>query len=240
MENEQPNVTYPFNHELPKSKWSINPKYMKAIRIFLLILIVIGIGLLITQKSWVPILVDKILKYENITIFPIPEVTDQFADWQTYRSNAFGFSLHYNVSQHSPTIVTDTSSIISYDPVAEDQFSIYLFSDPTKFHSKNYNDDNYDDVTYLPNTSQWFINSGSKTPLCPVERFDSQGVLYYQISTGFHAGSYVNVYITDKGIVALAGAVYHHYDGKFHDDIISFDNPKSVLKATCSIVKIHN
>ena len=38
---------------------------MKIIRIFLLVLIIIGIGLLITQKIWVPKIVDRILKSEN-------------------------------------------------------------------------------------------------------------------------------------------------------------------------------
>ncbi len=37
----------------------------KFIRIFLLILIIIGIGLLFTQKLWVPKIVDAILKYET-------------------------------------------------------------------------------------------------------------------------------------------------------------------------------
>jgi len=38
---------------------------MKAIRIFLLVLIIIGLGLLITQKIWVPKLVAKIIAAEN-------------------------------------------------------------------------------------------------------------------------------------------------------------------------------
>ncbi len=37
---------------------------MKALRIFLLILIIIGIGLLLTQKLWVPKLVNKIISGE--------------------------------------------------------------------------------------------------------------------------------------------------------------------------------
>ena len=41
---------------------------MKFIRIFLLVLIIIGIVLLCTQKFWVPKLVDKILSPENIPI----------------------------------------------------------------------------------------------------------------------------------------------------------------------------
>lgn len=38
---------------------------MKFIRIFLLVLIIIGIGLLATQKFWVPKLVDKIIEYQD-------------------------------------------------------------------------------------------------------------------------------------------------------------------------------
>ena len=40
----------------------------KTIRIFLLVLIIIGIIALITQKIWVPKLVDKILSSENIPV----------------------------------------------------------------------------------------------------------------------------------------------------------------------------
>lgn len=39
--------------------------FIKFIRIFLLVLIIIGIGLLITQKIWVPKVVDMILKTPN-------------------------------------------------------------------------------------------------------------------------------------------------------------------------------
>lgn len=39
--------------------------YIKFIRIFLLVLIVVGIGLLLTQKVWVPGLVNKILIYQK-------------------------------------------------------------------------------------------------------------------------------------------------------------------------------
>ena len=40
-------------------------RLMKFIRIFLLALIIIGIGLLLTQKKWVPGLTDYILKHEK-------------------------------------------------------------------------------------------------------------------------------------------------------------------------------
>lgn len=46
--------------------------YKKFIRIFLLVLIIIGIGLLLTQKMWVPRLVDAIIGPENIQTIPTP------------------------------------------------------------------------------------------------------------------------------------------------------------------------
>jgi len=50
----------------------VNPetsnKFIKFVRIFLLVLIVIGVVLLLTQKIWVSKLVDKILTYQ---VFPI-------------------------------------------------------------------------------------------------------------------------------------------------------------------------
>ncbi|MFA6056209.1 MAG: hypothetical protein WC769_12640 [Thermodesulfovibrionales bacterium] len=51
---------------------------MKKIRVFLLVLIIIGVGLLVTQKIWVPKIVDKILKSENIIISaPLSETVIQ-------------------------------------------------------------------------------------------------------------------------------------------------------------------
>ncbi len=48
---------------------------MKFIRIFLLLLIVIGVGLLMTQKLWVPNLVDEILHFEGFDpVAQIPKV----------------------------------------------------------------------------------------------------------------------------------------------------------------------
>src|ERR1035437_9142238 len=44
---------------------------MKTIRIVLFILIIIGIGLLLTQKVWVPKLVDRIISSEGLpTVIP--------------------------------------------------------------------------------------------------------------------------------------------------------------------------
>jgi len=46
---------------------------MKAARIFLLVLIIVGIGLLLTQKIWVPKLVNKILLSEKSAVI-IPKI----------------------------------------------------------------------------------------------------------------------------------------------------------------------
>ncbi|MFA6353588.1 MAG: Gmad2 immunoglobulin-like domain-containing protein [Candidatus Paceibacterota bacterium] len=54
---------------------------MKFIRIFLLILIIIGIFLLCTQQIWVPKLVDRILSSEaSKNIIPVPNKTTTKAD----------------------------------------------------------------------------------------------------------------------------------------------------------------
>ena len=45
----------------------INEKTMKFIRIFLLVLIIIGVGLLLSQKTWVPKVTDYILEKQNLT-----------------------------------------------------------------------------------------------------------------------------------------------------------------------------
>lgn len=39
-------------------------KFLRGVQIFLLVLIIIGLGLLATNKIWVPKLVDKILEHD--------------------------------------------------------------------------------------------------------------------------------------------------------------------------------
>src|SRR3989344_2134197 len=75
--------------------------YIQFIRIFLLILIVIGIGLLATQKTWVPKVVDVILKTENnqqqISIISDSkiETQDPTKDWKTYTNTKYGYEFKY-------------------------------------------------------------------------------------------------------------------------------------------------
>ncbi len=49
---------------------------LKAVQIFLLILIVIGVVLLFTQKIWVPKLVDAIIQHESLTVQVSPDVSN--------------------------------------------------------------------------------------------------------------------------------------------------------------------
>lgn len=46
----------------------LNENTLRYIRVFLLILILIGIGLLLTQKTWVPKVTDFLLKDEVVTV----------------------------------------------------------------------------------------------------------------------------------------------------------------------------
>lgn len=69
---------------------------MKAIRIFLLILIIIGIGLLFTQKSWVPNFVDWILKSENdVSITLDSKISDTNAGWKVYTDSEDSYQVSY-------------------------------------------------------------------------------------------------------------------------------------------------
>ena len=44
---------------------------MKSVRIILLILIIAGIGLIVTQKKWVPKVVGGIINYEDSRVKPV-------------------------------------------------------------------------------------------------------------------------------------------------------------------------
>jgi hypothetical protein len=96
---------------------------MKTIRIFLLVLIIIGIGLLLTQKIWVPKLVDKIIISETDLVknqipatFSIRErvnIEDMTKEW-------VNFSKTYTDSENKYTIsfkeLTDKEHFGSRNP----------------------------------------------------------------------------------------------------------------------------
>jgi hypothetical protein len=67
---------------------------MRALRIFLFILIVIGLVLLFTQKFWVEPLVNQILIYQGESV--VSETDNSLLDLDnTYKNNEFGFSIKY-------------------------------------------------------------------------------------------------------------------------------------------------
>ncbi|MFZ1020169.1 MAG: hypothetical protein WAN61_04275 [Minisyncoccia bacterium] len=70
---------------------------LKTVRIFLLVLIIIGLIALFTQKIWVPKLVNEILLSENYSpkIIPAQTVLDPTAGWKTETNMQFGFSFRY-------------------------------------------------------------------------------------------------------------------------------------------------
>jgi hypothetical protein len=107
---------------------------MKFIRIFLAILIVIGICLLLTQNLWVPNLVNAILRYEgsSTAVQPMPLITTttggpqvsesknivykntkygfEFtlpARWKDYKVTENGNSLIFSLKQANPSTLND-------------------------------------------------------------------------------------------------------------------------------------
>jgi hypothetical protein len=64
---------------------------MKLIRIFLLVLIIIGIGLLITQKIWVPKVVAEILSYQDGSETNIINAPN----WKSYQNSQIGLQIDY-------------------------------------------------------------------------------------------------------------------------------------------------
>lgn len=73
--------------------------FIKFIRIFLLVLIIVGIGLLATQKMWVPKIVGAILVNQNqeqlISKIPILDSKVDTSSWKTYINTQYGFELRY-------------------------------------------------------------------------------------------------------------------------------------------------
>ena len=71
--------------------------YIKYIRIFLGVLIVVGIGLLVTQKIWMPKVVEIVLKNENKQQISTPINNKSFIGDTSvpYTNTIYGFELKY-------------------------------------------------------------------------------------------------------------------------------------------------
>ena len=80
-------------------------KYMKIIRIILLILIIIGVIALITQKIWVPKLVNQILLSENVSIIPSVQKNLSFENGRQC------YTYTHEATKNEPTTVNEFMDI---------------------------------------------------------------------------------------------------------------------------------
>jgi hypothetical protein len=84
---------------------------MKTIRIILLALIVVGLGLLLTQRFWVPSLVTMILEQEKTVEVPAPEITTtapilpaaEMANWNWVTSDVSAQGMQFMYPEPLPT-----------------------------------------------------------------------------------------------------------------------------------------
>jgi hypothetical protein len=75
--NQQAKSAQERNHRQNYMVYFLHMKFIKFIRIFLLVLIIIGIGLLATQKMWVPKLVEIIFLVEALVNLVVSAVKQQ-------------------------------------------------------------------------------------------------------------------------------------------------------------------
>jgi len=185
-------------------------------------------------NSYQPGLIDSILATFNfIEAHPIPYVAPTF---KTYRNDKYGFSMRYPSDMPELQVFENSTSTIYFSLVAgSGNFEVHFFNDPNQFHNPIYNsdEDNSGDLGYSTNNQQWIVTSNSDNPgVCPYAKTDKEGLTFYNIGTGHHAGDSFNMYITNKGLIAVVGEQFNP------DNItITFDNPASVLKVGCLAVK---
>ena len=185
---------------------------------------------------------DKIIQTFHFTDSP------DISTWKTYRNEKYGFTLNYQSDLPELRVLINDLSPITYSLVAgEPIFEIHLFDNADQFSNPLWKfDDGYDhQLTYSATGKNWIVTlanrdwnrvSGPPDESCPLEYTTSnQGVPYYRITTGYHAGDGFNAYITDKKFIAVVGGDYYE-SGKFYPEKITFDHPELVLKATCHIV----
>ncbi len=151
---------------------------MKTLRIFLLILIVVGIGLLFAQKLWVPKLVNLILESENNN--PIEQSSQNMENWQTYKNTYFNFKFQYpqnfhmtedcNGDTHEPGASDkcgffQTNSFINkdfkYGP--EIQFAVMPPATNEITYSKAYQDEYVKEVSKNFDSTKWLTINGIQT-----------------------------------------------------------------------------
>lgn len=100
---------------------------MKFIRIFLLVLIIIGLGLLATQKFWVPKLVEFLLAHEEDTSVQMPEQTIATDEIQFRTPPEFGLA-----------VTKEQILVKSYIPPCSESFDYCFYYKGSQFVGTNF------------------------------------------------------------------------------------------------------
>lgn len=164
---------------------------------------------------------------------------------EVYYNPLFGFTLSYGSSSPWLQVTTNNATPITYSPTGGGpSLEVRMYTDVSAFNATMYDpgqnardDEEYEPLTYAPTSREWVVSHASETPLCPTEAHTTQGVPYYTVSSGHHAGDYYNVYVTDSGIIAVMGG-YAPRDGVWKPEEVTFDHPETVQSVHCRAEKI--
>lgn len=152
---------------------------MKFIRIFLLILIIVGIGLIATQNFWVPKLVENILQSENNSVVnrdittQMPMSAKMLSALSTSTAMVGKFSIAVGCDNLNPQRVE-----VSKEGFIWQTFSIRSATTGVRkcpsAQSEDVNFDGFQDFMILTNTgsggsvmSYWLFDQSSEKFLCP-------------------------------------------------------------------------
>ncbi|MGA2799452.1 MAG: hypothetical protein ABSE63_17860 [Thermoguttaceae bacterium] len=169
------------------------------------------------------------------TISPtITPTSTSTSEWKTYRNEKWGFSMVYQVNQGDPIIVDNDDRLFGIkqedlNAPVQPPFLIHFYGFE-KFSTVIDNGAANAIVKYSYDRKRWEIHSDWDSDYCPPPEleFTDQGVPYYIIPFGHHAGESVEAFITENGVIIFSG---------YWQNQILFDHPESVLKADCKFVK---
>jgi len=168
---------------------------MKVVRILLLVIIIIGLGLLATQKFWVPKLVDKIIQSENDSAsgqaatleLPTPEVQKPVRQkpppiLSSSTIQIGEFTIQVNCSNLNPQNVEVFKNGSLWQTLPA-RGSVDGSQKCTQAVVQDVNFDGYTDFMVLTNTgsgggllSYWLYSSSTQKFLCP-EEYSSCGIM---------------------------------------------------------------
>jgi hypothetical protein len=162
--------------------YTSHPKIIKFTRIFLLILIILGIGLLVTQKHWVPKLVDQIMAYEKLPEivvahnnqkvffklkeFNVPFGDERYDDRQIIQREANGNEviLVESVKKALPELQNMTLATLSFPPNSDKLYLVAVIyasdAPPGKVYQFNVSTKKF---LELPIITKYYADYGQKS-----------------------------------------------------------------------------